>query len=283
MQREILESSALDEELLAGRALTQAGPALGRAEGGQPSLQRFLPRRDGGLLLSASDIETYRACPLRYKFARVLRIPLQPTVHQRFGIVLHQTLERYHAAGGGSASALVGLLEESWRRGGMGSMPQERQLHQKATRALHRYHERLAEQRAEPLWFERVFSFTLGPHRVRGRVDRVDRLPDGTYELIDYKTGRPRSEQQLEEDIQLSLYAVAARESWQLDAARQAYYYLLDDLKVPLPDRGRDPDWVRGAAIEAAESILRERFEPTPSPMACGICDYRILCPVAVG
>jgi len=26
---------------------------------------------------------------------------------------------------------------------------------------------------------------------VRGRVDRVDRLPGGGYELIDYKTGRP--------------------------------------------------------------------------------------------
>lgn len=283
MQREILESSTLDEELLAGRALTQAGPALGRAYGGQPSLQRFLPRKGGGLLLSASDIETYRACPLRYKFARVLRIPLQPTVHQRFGIVLHQTLERFHASGGGPASTLLSLLDESWRRAGMGGAPQHRQLHQKAVRALERYHERLADQRAEPLWFERAFSFTIGPHRVRGRVDRVDRLPDGTYELIDYKTGAPRSEQQLGEDIQLSLYAIAARESWQLDAARQAYYYLLDDLKVPLPNRGGGPDWVRGVAIEVADSILRERFEPTPSPMACGICDYRILCPVAVG
>ncbi len=67
---------------------------------GEPSLVPFLPRKGGGLALSASDIETYRGCPLRYKFARVLRIPTEPTLGQRFGIVVHQVLERYHAAGG---------------------------------------------------------------------------------------------------------------------------------------------------------------------------------------
>ncbi len=85
------------------------------------------------------------------------------------------------------------------------------------------------------MWFERQFTFKLGPHLLRGRVDRVDRLPDGEYELIDYKTGRPKSAAQLAEDVQLSLYAVGARESWRLEASRQAYYYLLDDQKVEVP------------------------------------------------
>ena len=47
--------------------------------------------------------------------------------------------------------------------------------------------------------FERGFAFKLGDHHVRGRVDRVDRLPDGGYELIDYKTGRAKTEKQLRE------------------------------------------------------------------------------------
>ena len=37
------------------------------------------------------------------------------------------------------------------------------------------------------------FDFTVGEHHVRGRVDRVDRLPEGDYELIDYKTGERKS------------------------------------------------------------------------------------------
>ena len=74
-----------------GRA---AGPR--RGEGSEPSLDPFIPRRGEGLMLSASDIDTYRLCPLKYKFARVFRIPQEPTIHQRFGIAIHQVLERWH-------------------------------------------------------------------------------------------------------------------------------------------------------------------------------------------
>ena len=96
------------------------------------------------------------------------------------------------------------------------------------------------------MWFEKAFTFKLGPHVLRGRVDRVDQLPGGEYELIDYKTGRPKSASQLADDVQLSLYAVGARESWRLDASRQAYYYLLDDEKVAVPDDAERDERVRG-------------------------------------
>lgn len=282
LQREILESSTLDEELLAGRAGPgYAGRGLGGSGTGEPSLQRFLPRKGDGLLLSASDVETYRGCPLRYKFMRVLRIPSEPTRNQRFGIVVHQTLERYHASGAKTLPQLLSLFESSWRRSGFGDGEQDRALRAKATAALQRYHERIDAEEPSPVWFERSFSFQLGPHHVRGRVDRVDRLADGSYELIDYKTGRPRSDQELREDIQLSLYALAARESWQLQSSRQSYYYLLDDVKVPLPADASSAQWVRGAVLDVAEAIIAQRFEPTPSRAACRLCDYRIACPVA--
>ncbi|HXO07707.1 MAG TPA: PD-(D/E)XK nuclease family protein, partial [Solirubrobacteraceae bacterium] len=151
-----------------------------------------------------------------------------------------------------------------------------------ATASLTRYHERFQSEESEPVWFERQFTFKLGKHLLRGRVDRVDRLPGGEYELIDYKTGRPKSPGQLADDVQLSLYAVGARESWRLDASRQAYYYLLDDQKVAVPTDERDRgDWVCEVATEVADGILSQGFEPTPSFQACAICDYRLVCPAA--
>jgi DNA helicase-2/ATP-dependent DNA helicase PcrA len=287
-QREIFESSALDDYLLDTErdARRRAQAIVARDE---PSLQPFLPRRGEGVVLSASDIDTYRTCPLKYKFARVFRIPQEPTLHQRFGIMVHQVLERYHARGGRDGSfgdsslpELLGLLEAGWRRGGFGDSEEERQLRGKATSSLTRYHERFRSEEAEPVWFERQFTFKLGPHLLRGRVDRVDRLPDGEYELIDYKTGRPKSAAQLADDVQLSLYAVGAREAWRLEASRQAYYYLLDDQKVAVPsDDGDRGDWVREVAMEVAEGILSQGFEPTPSFAACSMCDYRLVCPAA--
>ena len=110
----------------------------------EPSLEPFLPRRGDGLLLSASDIDTYRACPLNYKFARVFRIPSEPTLNQRFGILVHQVLERYHRGDDRARAVdeLLGLLDAGWRRGGFGDSEEERQLRDKADAALRRYHER---------------------------------------------------------------------------------------------------------------------------------------------
>jgi RecB family exonuclease len=295
LQRETFESSPLDELLLADRAQVGEHAARARAQAmaarDEPTLEAFLPRRGEGVVLSASDVETYRSCPLRYKFARVLKIPTEQTVSQRFGIVVHQVLERFHAAAetrdgdgdgaGGTRGELLDLLDAAWRRAGMGEGAQERELLAKARASLRRYHERLREERAQPLWFERSFAFGLGPHHVRGRVDRVDLRPDGVYELIDYKTGYPKTAAELSEDIQLSLYAIAAREAWDLGETSQAYYYVLDDRKVPVPRQAGDAEWVRDAVLAAGAGILAQSFEPTPAPAVCARCDYRIVCPVA--
>jgi RecB family exonuclease len=306
LQREIFQTSTLDETLAEGAPAAGDGDREGtgerkcmrddegnraraRAQAIAPreasSLGPFLPRKGIGLALSASDVETYRGCPLRYKYARVLRIPTEQTQNQRFGIVVHQVLERYHSSAGETLSRLLELLEQSWRRSGFGTSDEhERELHGKARAALVRYHERLHGQDSEPVWFERPFSFRLGPHHLRGRVDRVDRLTAGAgdeHELIDYKTSRPKSAEQLEDDIQLSLYALAARESWGLEASRQAYYYVLDDLKVPVPRDDSDAEAVKDLVLAAGEGILSQHFEPTPSLAACSLCDYRIVCPAA--
>jgi RecB family exonuclease len=284
LQREILLTSTLDDTLLAvdgdlegdDRARTQA-----LAPRDEHSLGPFLPRRGIGLALSASDIQTYRACPLRYKFARVLRIPTEQTVHQRFGIVVHQVLERYHADHGQTLAQLLELLDARWRRAGFGESQRDRELLEKAQVALTRYHARLDGQGSQPVWFERQFDFRLGPHHVRGRVDRVDRLAGGEYELIDYKTSRPKTVEQLGDDIQLSLYALAAREDWKLECSQQAYYYILDDLKVPVSRSDRDAESVKDIVLDVGEGILAQQFAPTPSRSACSICDYRIVCPAA--
>jgi len=279
-QREILQTSSLDDVVLDGErdAGVRAKATAARHE---PSLAPFLPRRGDGLALSASDIETYRTCPLKYKFARVFRVPQEPTINQRFGIVVHQVLERYHQSGGRSVDELLGLLEAGWRRSGFGPSDEERQLHAKAESALRRYHERFQADDGEPMWFEKSFNFKIGAHTLRGRVDRVDRMADGRYELIDYKTGRPKTPAQLRDDVQLALYAVAATAAWNLDASVQSYLYVLDDQKVPLPDDANDAEWISETVLEVADGILGQGFEPTPSYAACSICDYRIACPAA--
>jgi DNA helicase-2/ATP-dependent DNA helicase PcrA len=278
--RELFLTSALDEYL---RDAEMDAHRRARAIRGddEQSLEAFIPRRGDGLMLSASDVETYRLCPLKYKFARVFRIPQEPTINQRFGIVVHQVLERFHASGGGSLEYLMQLFEASWRRSGFGDSNDDLQFREKAVASLNRYWELDQARAGKPVWFERGFSFKLGPHLVRGRVDRVDELPDGSFELIDYKTGRPKTEDDLRDDVQLSLYAIAAREAWDVEARAGSYYYVLDNEKVPVAHSDDELARVKATVGAIAEGILEQEFEPKPSYELCSFCDYRIICPAA--
>jgi DNA helicase-2/ATP-dependent DNA helicase PcrA len=294
-QRAALAASSLDEYVLDEERERGARREL-VASRREPSLEQFLPRRGAGLGLSASDIDLYRTCPLKYKFARVFAIPQEPTINQRFGILIHQVLERFHAeemrvaAGGdepisgvraGSLDRLLGLFEAGWRRTGFGASDDELQYRDRAVAALARYQEREQRSESSPVWLERNFAFAIGPHKLRGRVDRVDRLPDGGYELIDYKTGDPGSGPKLSGDVQLALYRMAAREAWEIDAELGSYWYVLADERVPVPAEPDDAERVERTVLEVAAGISDQDFEPRPSYEICSWCDYRLICPAS--
>ena len=252
----------------------------------EPSLEAFLPRRgDGRLSLSASDLSLYLTCPLKYKFGRVFGIPQEPTINQRFGILIHNVLERFHKEPPDTDEEGLGqlryLFETGWRKTGFGSTDDELQFRDRAREALRLYWERERVAEGEPVWLEKKFDFQVGEHHVRGRVDRVDRLPDGDYELIDYKTGERKTAAELENDLQLALYRLAARESWEVEASAGSYYYVLDADKVAAPTKPDDAERVERTVLQVGEGILGQDFEPRPSPSVCSWCDYRLICPAA--
>ncbi len=287
-QRDLLADSALDRYLLEAEGERRRGSELIAARE-EPSLEAFLPRRGEGLGLSATDIDLYRTCPLKYKFARVFGIPQEPTINQRFGIVIHQVLERFHAqgtsAGGdeaGSLNRLMSLFAAAWRRSGFGETDDELQYRERAIASLRRYHARESGSPASPKWVERKFDFQVGQHHLRGRVDRVDQLPEGGYELIDYKTGDPKSRRELESDVQLAIYRLAAREAWHLEAgARGSFWYVLADEKVAVGSSPDDLERVESTVLEVGEGILGQDFEPRPSPEICSWCDFKLICPAS--
>jgi len=285
-QRRALADSGLDSYLLDEEGARKRRRELIAAQD-EPSLEAFLPRRGEGLALSATDIELYRTCPLKYKFARVFGIPQETTINQRFGIVIHQVLERFHGQqaagekGAGTLEQLMSLFAVAWRRSGFGESDDELQFRERAIEALRRYHARISSSGASPRWVERKFDFRIGPHHLRGRVDRVDQLPGGGYELIDYKTGDPKPERELEGDVQLAIYRLAAREAWRLDGAAGSYWYVLADEKVAVGSSPDDLERVEGVVLEVGEGILDQDFEPRPSPEICSWCDFRLICPAS--
>ncbi|HVG99780.1 MAG TPA: ATP-dependent DNA helicase [Miltoncostaeaceae bacterium] len=235
-----------------------------------------------GLELSPSAVEAYRTCPLRYRFAAVDRVPTPPSPARAVGVAAHAALEAHYRPGGtgGDGEALVGRFAAAQRREGVDGTAEGRQALARAREALPPYHERLVRSGTRPVAVEREFTLTAGPHRVHGRVDRVDAHPAGGHQIVDYKTGKPPAAGARgdDDDLVLRLYLLGAREAWGIEPRGATLVHVLDGATRGVhPDAAADAEAVE-AVREAAEGISARRFEPRPS-WACRTCDFALLCP----
>ncbi len=78
---------------------------------------------------------------------------------------------------------------------------------------------------------EKRFTLELENNvQITGRIDQINRLVEGSgasqVEIVDYKTGKPKTATQARNDLQLGIYALAAREDLELEPARLVYYNL---------------------------------------------------------
>jgi DNA helicase-2/ATP-dependent DNA helicase PcrA len=130
-----------------------------------------------------------------------------------------------------------------------------------------------------PAAVERDFTLMVGPHRVRGRIDRVDRVPGGGFALVDYKTGSaPRPGADADGRMVLRVYIAGARESWGIEPSRATLEYVLEnEVRTEHPDAGELAEAVEQVR-DSLDGIAAGRFEPRPS-YNCRNCDYRLLCP----
>ena len=66
------------------------------------------------------------------------------------------------------------------------------------------------------------------PQLVTGSIDRIDRLPSGRVEVIDYKTGKVSSQKDVHESLQLSIYVLACRDALGLGTPEQVTLYFTE-------------------------------------------------------
>ena len=90
-----------------------------------------------------------------------------------------------------------------------------------------------------------------------GRMDQVNRLGPGEEEIVDYKTGRPRNEDKAKKDVQLSVYALAAREVFDWNPARLTLHFLQTNQPVSGTRYVADADGFVDVAAEHVKALLR--------------------------
>jgi RecB family exonuclease len=113
---------------------------------------------------------------------------------------------------------------------------------------------------------------------ITGRMDQVNRLGEREIEIVDYKTGRPRTAEKAEDDLQLSIYALAAQEVLDRTPGRLVFYNLVNNEAVESTRDAKSLAEAKARIAEVADQIRAREFSAKPR-FGCGYCDYRPLCP----
>jgi DNA helicase-2/ATP-dependent DNA helicase PcrA len=243
---------------------------------------------DKVLQLSHNQIDDWITCPLKYRYAHIVQVPLGTDPRAMYGIAMHHAVRVYlqHRLHGHpiTVADVQQAFESAWSSEGFISREHEERRLAEGKQALQRFVEREQASGRTPLASEMEFKFRLGNDVVVGRWDRIDEV-DGEIVLVDYKTSEVDDREKAGEradksvkDGQLGLYALAYAETRQATPARVQLHYM-DAGVVGEARVARDHlERARARVRTAAAGIRAAHFPPDPDQRKCGDCPYSRFC-----
>ncbi|MHB2025643.1 MAG: RecB family exonuclease [Elusimicrobiota bacterium] len=234
--------------------------------------------------LSHSSLTLYSECPQKYKFKYIDKIPEKPKSYFSFGSSVHTALEYFYDVKIPEPPALERVLafyKENWISAGYKDKAQEEDYFHKGEQIITLFCEKHSADFHVPLFVEYQFDLEVDGVPVTGKIDRVDKLPDGRLSVVDYKTGKALAENRVMTDEQLTMYQLACEKLLGAEVCRLSFYHL-PSLTEQLAQR-RGPEEIHGLEkkiVSIAKAVSQRSFTPSPAEKKCFWCDYKPICPV---
>jgi DNA helicase-2/ATP-dependent DNA helicase PcrA len=186
------------------------------------------------------------------------------------------------------ADRTIGLeqLLEQYRNGwiplGFASQSHENRMKKEGEEMLTKFFNEYHTPNITVLDLEKLFRLKISDKVfVSGKIDRVDQNPDGSIEIIDYKTGKKPEEKELKDNIQLATYLMAAAERSLYNKAAAdvtlTFYYLQDSAKISMKKTQDDIIKTKERILNSTVKMANSDYKPTVGPH-CGFCPFKMIC-----
>ena len=237
--------------------------------------------------ISYSRCSTYQHCPQQYKLQYVDRIPTPKALALEFGAAVHVALNFMHNPSHVKIPAVEQVIDafaKAWKEAPPEADEEARQAQfEQGVLLLQRYYAKHSQREegrftaATELFFSIPFD---DEHTLTGRIDRVDVLPDGELEVIDYKTGRRMPPQSiLEKDAQLAIYRMAADTLYPNRKVTTTLFYVFHDYEMRMAQTPQFLAEKQDEIRDVITGITVGDFDPRPGAQ-CDWCSYQDFCPV---
>lgn len=240
-------------------------------------LPAAFPTRE--MVLSANAVENYAICPLKFKLQRDWQIPGEASAAMQFGNAVHTVLKNYYdpAAPEQSAADVIAAFKREFAKGVIEDAVQRQLYEDLGAKWLQAMIDSRPRGSLDVIAAEASFEFKLGKLRVKGRIDRIDRLEGDRVRVIDYKTGVPWDQKDADDSLQLSIYAMGAAEL-KYAARELVLFNVRGNEEVITMRSSAQLERARRKIEETAEGIAAHQFNPRPG-MHCRWCSFVRLCP----
>lgn len=241
--------------------------------------------------ISYSGIDTYKNCPLKFKYREVDKIPEPKSKEAVFGTLIHSTMRFIHdpTLVSPTLEQALDYFSKNWNGEIWQNELEERSAFAQGVAMIQRYYADHTPSAATVVDLESRFALEIGTeetgrHVIAGVIDRIDKTADG-YEIIDYKTARKMpSQAKVDQDLQLSIYLKAflhryPKEWERIGSITVSLYYLKHGVKLSSTRTREDLDRLDSLVLDVIRDIEAAKFEPILSPL-CDWCGYQKMCPL---
>ncbi|MFA5841571.1 MAG: PD-(D/E)XK nuclease family protein, partial [Candidatus Paceibacterota bacterium] len=253
---------------------------------------------------SYSSLDTFKTCPLKYKYQEIDKLKAPKRIEAVFGTILHSAMKYMFERNPlyPTVDEVVNFFTKEFSEKSEKIVwpdetrkdADEKTYFEEGVRLIKNFYRKNQPWNFNALELESRFALELPDnktgetHTLAGIIDRIDKNDaNESYEIIDYKTGKKMpAEEKLADNLQLNVYHLALTHRWpsiKPEKIKMSLYFLKHNEKISTEADLSKAEKTKEALLTTIREIEERKktgdFPPTPGPL-CDWCGFRKMCPM---